>query len=110
MPNILGKYTNIFNMPILLGNLFYLYANKFSTMNPKEIPQDHQELMIEIGKRLRELRKNKGMSYIEFAKQIGISRNSYNSLELGKSNFQFISLLNILKYNETPLNDFFKDL
>jgi len=79
-------------------------------MNPKEIPVEHQQMMIEIGNRLKQLRKSKGMGYIEFAKQIGISRNSYSQLELGKSNFQFISLLNILKYNETELCNFFKDL
>lgn len=79
-------------------------------MKPKDIPQEHQELMIEIGKRIRELRKDKGMSYIEFAEQIGISRNSYNQLELGISNFQFISLVTVLKYHGIELVDFFKDL
>jgi DNA-binding XRE family transcriptional regulator len=110
MPNIIGKYTNILHMPILLGNLFYLYANKFSIMNPKEIPSEHQKMMIEIGKRLRELRKSKDMSYIEFAKKNGISRNSYNQMELGISNFQFISLLVILKEHGIGLEIFFKDL
>ena len=79
-------------------------------MKPKEIPQDHQELMIEIGKRLRELRKSKDMSYIEFAKKIGISRNSYNQMELGISNFQFISLKVVLQEHGIRLEDFFKGL
>lgn len=79
-------------------------------MKPKDITQEHQELMREIGKRIRELRKDKGLSYIEFAEQIGISRNSYNQLELGISNFQFISLVTVLKYHGIELADFFKDL
>lgn len=79
-------------------------------MKPKEIPIEHQELMIEIGKRLRDLRKTKGMTYIEFAEQIGISRNGYNNLELGISNFQFITLVTVLKYHGIELVDFFKDL
>lgn len=79
-------------------------------MKPKEIPIEHQELMIEIGKRLRELRKIKGMTYIEFAEQIGISRNGYNNLELGISNFQFITLVTVLNYYGISVSDFFKDL
>lgn len=79
-------------------------------MKPKDIPQDHQELMIEIGKRIKELRKAKQLSYIELAKQIGISRNSYNQLELGIINFQFGTLLAVLKYHGIGLDKFFKDL
>lgn len=79
-------------------------------MKPKEIPLEHQELMDKIGKRLRELRKAKGLTYIEFAEQIGISRNGYNNLELGISNFQFITLVTVLKYHGIELVDFFKDL
>lgn len=79
-------------------------------MRPKDIPIEHQELMIKIGKKIRELRKDKGLSYIELAEQIGISRNSYNQIELGVSNFQFISLLSILKYYGISISDFFKDI
>ena len=79
-------------------------------MKPKEIPFDHQDIFREIGKRVKELRKGKGLTYIELAKQIGMSRNAYNHLELGISNFQFITLLEVLKYHGIGLNDFFKDL
>ena len=78
-------------------------------MKPKEISQENHELLIEIGQRIRELRKNKGINYIDLAKEIGISRNSYNQLELGIRNFQFITLLEVLKYYEIGLADFFKD-
>lgn len=79
-------------------------------MKPKDIPLEHQELMVKIGKRLRDLRKTKGLTYIEFAEQIGISRNGYNNLELGISNFQFITLVTVLKYYEMSVSEFFKDL
>ena len=79
-------------------------------MKPKEIALEHQELFYTIGKRIRELRKSKGMGYIEFAEQIGISRNSYNQLELGLSNFQFSTLLAVLKYHGIGLTEFFKDI
>lgn len=85
-------------------------AIKFHQMKPKEIPTEHQELMKEIGRRLKELRKTHGLSYIEFAEQIGISRNSYNQLELGISNFQFLTLLMVLNHHRIELSDFFKDL
>ena len=79
-------------------------------MKPKEIPVSHQQVMTDIGKKLRELRKAKGLSYIELAEQIGISRNSYNQLELGISNFQFITLLTVLNYYNKNVADFFAEI
>lgn len=79
-------------------------------MKPKEIAPEHQVIFREIGIKIKELRKGKGLSYIELAKGIGISRNSYNQLELGISNFQFITLLAVLKYHGIGLTEFFKDL
>ena len=79
-------------------------------MKPKEISPEHQELMIEIGKRIKELRKAKQLSYIKLAKQIGISRNSYNQLELGIINFQFGTLMAVLQYHGIGLEEFLKDL
>jgi len=79
-------------------------------MKPKEISPEHQELMIEIGTRIKELRKAKQLSYIKLAKQIGISRNSYNQLELGIINFQFGTLMAVLQYHGIGLEEFFKDL
>ena len=78
-------------------------------MKPKEILPENQELMMEIGKRIRELRKDKQLSYMELAKQIGISRNSYNQLELGIINFQIGTLLLVLKFHGIGLAEFFKD-
>lgn len=79
-------------------------------MKPKEIAPEHQELFLEIGKQIRNLRKEKGISYIEMAEQIGISRNSYNQLELGIRNFEFITLLQVLKFYGIGLDEFFKNL
>ena len=97
-------------MPILLGKLLIFMPINFSSMKPKEISPEHQELFFEIGKRIRELRKSKGISYIELANQIGISRNSYNQVELGISNFQFSTLLVILKYHKIGVKAFLKDI
>ena len=81
----------------------------FSPMKPKVIAPEHQELFLEIGKQIRNLRKDKGIGYIELAEQIGISRNTYNQLELGISNFQFITLLEVLKFYRIDLAEFFKE-
>lgn len=78
-------------------------------MKTKELPKEYQADLHEIGRKLKELRKANGLSYIEIAKKIGIARNSYNQLELGSSNFEFITLLAVLKYHGIGLREFFKD-
>ena len=79
-------------------------------MKPKEIPPENQDLFREIGKRVKELRKGKGLTYVQLAEQIGMSRNAYNQMELGIRNFQLITLLEVLKFHGIGLNEFFKDL
>lgn len=77
---------------------------------PKEIAPEHQALMKEIGKKIKELRISKNNGYIEMAKEIGISRNNYNLIELGKIYFKFSTFLKILEYHEISVSEFFKDL
>ena len=106
----MGKGTIKLNMPIALGILFIFRPINISFMKPKEISSDHQVLMMEIGGRIKQLRKAKQLSYIELANLIGISRNTYNQLELGIINFQIGTLLAVLKYHGISLSEFFKDL
>jgi transcriptional regulator with XRE-family HTH domain len=77
---------------------------------PKEIAPEHQELMKAIGEKIKTLRTEKGKGYIEMAKAMGISRNNYNLMELGKIYFKFSTLLHILEYHKISASDFFKDL
>ena len=79
-------------------------------MYRKEIKPEHQKLIKKIGERVKELRVAKGFSYIQMAKEIGISRNSYNLVELGNSYFNFSTLLLILDYHKISVSEFFKDL
>ena len=79
-------------------------------MRPKEIAPEHQELYNEIGKRLKNLRTPTKLTYINLSKKIGIAKNSYNQMELGKLNFQFSTLLLVLKYHNISISEFFKDL
>ena len=79
-------------------------------MERKEITPEHKELMKELGRRIKDLRTGEKISYIRMAEQIGISRNSYNLLELGNVYFNFSTILVVLDYHHISLSDFFKDL
>jgi transcriptional regulator with XRE-family HTH domain len=76
----------------------------------KDISPEHQKTLIEVGKKVKQLRTAKNISYEQMAKEIGISRNTYNMLEHGKLSFQFSTLLLILKYHGISLSKFFKTL
>lgn len=79
-------------------------------MNPKEISTEHLQLIKEYGVKIKELRIKKGISYIDMAEEIGISRNTYNLIELGKVNFKITTLISILNYHQISLTDFFKEI
>jgi transcriptional regulator with XRE-family HTH domain len=69
---------------------------------------DHPELE-KLGKRIRELRIQKGFSnYEHFAYEIGVSRSQYGKYELGH-NLTFLTLLKILKGLDVSLEDFFSE-
>lgn len=77
---------------------------------PQELSVEQQKLLAEIGKRIKDLRISKKMSYEKMAEESGVARNTYNLLELGKINFQFCTLTQILKYHNKTISDFFKSL
>ena len=109
-------------MPIIIGkliiNLRFAYYNrqcflpllKDVDMKPKPIKEDDQELMKTIGRKIKDLRKDRKIGYIDLADEIGISRNALNLIENGRVYFNFSTLLQILRYFETTTDDFFKDL
>jgi transcriptional regulator with XRE-family HTH domain len=79
-------------------------------MKPKEIKPEHQELMKEIGRRIKNLRTDKNLGYIEMAKAMGISRNAYNAIELGNVYFNFSSLLLIANYHSIHISKLLRGL
>ncbi|MBN2634755.1 MAG: helix-turn-helix transcriptional regulator [Prolixibacteraceae bacterium] len=79
-------------------------------MNKKEISEDNQLLLTSIAKRLEEMRKSKGIGYVDFAKEVGISKNVYYQIEQGKSNFQINTLMVILQHHEVSFIDFIQSL
>ncbi|MGI6311431.1 MAG: helix-turn-helix transcriptional regulator [Bacteroidales bacterium] len=79
-------------------------------MKPAEIDYIYKELLLEVGEKIKDLRKTRSISYTQISKEIGISRNGYNNIELGKSNFQIMTLLRILSYHNISIFDFFESI
>ena len=70
-----------------------------------------KEILIKIGKRIRELRIKKGFgNYEEFAWTNELSRSHYGKMETGTANFTMKSLLKILKVHDISIKKFFSEL
>jgi len=76
----------------------------------KDISPEHQQILLVIGKKVKEFRIKRKISYEKVAEEIGIARNTYNLLEQGKVSFQFHTILQVLKYYDISLSEFFKDI
>lgn len=79
-----------------------------------EISTEQKEVMVRLGKKIKQLRKDQKKSYELLAQEMGLPRNTYFAIEAGSLNFQFSSLCQILlyykqKHNITP-EEIFKDL
>lgn len=61
--------------------------------------------LIELGKRLKELRNERGLSQEDFATLSHLDRTYVSGLERGKRNPSFLILLKIAKVFEITLND-----
>ena len=77
------------------------------TLDPQAI-----EWYPKIGQQLRKLRKEQtGLSYIDFAKMVGMNRKTYYKIETGAGEFYFSSLIRVLSYyKDLPLSQFLRDL
>lgn len=63
-----------------------------------------------IGIRIRELRKNTGLSQEKFAAKIGMDRTYFASVELGKRNISIINLEKIANGLNITLSEMFLNL
>ena len=68
------------------------------------------ELMLAIGSRIRELRKERKVKGVELAKEVGISRNALGLMESGRVYFKISALLKILRHFKVSPQKFFQDL
>ncbi len=57
--------------------------------------------------RIEEIRKEKGIKQEDFAKLMGVSRQTISSLETGKYNPQIFLAYKIAKYFETTIEEVF---
>ncbi len=64
-----------------------------------------------IGNHVRKLRKETGMNYIDFAKEIGMDKKTYYKVERGKEEYYLTTLMRILDYYPNiSLESFFQDI
>lgn len=61
-----------------------------------------------IGQRIKELRKQTGLSQEEFAMKINMDRSYFASVEIGKRNISINSLEKIIKGFDISFEEFFK--
>jgi len=74
------------------------------------ISSEHKELLVRIGKTLQKLRAERGKTYVETAKEMGVPRNTLNRMELGQINFQLLTLVRVLNYYHLSISQFFDKL
>ena len=71
--------------------------------------KSEKEILIEIGSRFEQLRKEKGFtSYEHFANEYNLSRMHYWKIEKGKANITIRTLTHILSFHSYSIEDFFK--
>ena len=75
-------------------------------MNERSLNDDHLKIAKQIGDKIKRLRKEKGISYVQLASILNINKNTYYQIETG-TNFQIRTLLIILDYHKLSLSEFF---
>ena len=63
--------------------------------------------LIKVGKRIRELRKEKGFSQENFAYEVGLDRTYMGSVERGERNLAAINLIRIAKALKVEVGELF---
>lgn len=69
---------------------------------------NNKELLIQLGKRIKELRSETGLSQEKFALKIQMDRTYFASIESGKRNISIINIKKIADGLSISLSDLFK--
>jgi len=69
----------------------------------------HPQLLL-IGKRLRELREEQGISQENFALEAGLARSYYSGIERGRRNLAAVNLIRIADALNCEVGDLFPSL
>jgi transcriptional regulator with XRE-family HTH domain len=72
--------------------------------------QGGREQMINVGKRIRELRKKKGLTLLELSKKSGVALATLSRMETGKMTGTFESHVSISKALDLSLPEFYSEL
>lgn len=67
-------------------------------------------ITFEVGKRIKELRLNSGLSQEKFALKIEMDRTYFSSVENGKHNISIVNLEKIINGLDVTFSKFFKDM
>ena len=66
--------------------------------------------LIKVGKRIRELRKERGFSQEGFAYEVGLDRTYMGSVERGERNIAALNLIRIAKVLKVDVGDVFPSI
>lgn len=69
--------------------------------------QKHPDLIV-LGKRIRELRAERGYSQESFAAEVGLDRSYMGSVERGERNVAALNLIRIAKALQVQIGELFK--
>lgn len=69
-----------------------------------------QNISVWVGKRIKELRAETGLSQEKFALKIGMDRSYFASVEIGKRNISLKNLQKIINGLEISFEEFFKGI
>lgn len=72
-------------------------GRNYSKMVIKVVMRQTNELLIEMGKKIRHLRKTKGFSQEAFALYVGLDRSYFGSIERGERNVPILNVVRIAK-------------
>jgi transcriptional regulator with XRE-family HTH domain len=68
---------------------------------------DDKEFLEKLGQRIAELRKERGLTQVEFAEKLGIQRTALTRIETGGTNLTVLTLNSICKNLDIKMNQFF---
>jgi len=66
---------------------------------------EDQEFLEKLGQRIAQLRKEKGMTQVEFAEKLGIQRTALARIETGNVNTTILNLRNISQTLQTSIEE-----
>ncbi len=69
-----------------------------------------RDILIQFGKKLRELRKRNNLTQVELSERAGFDRNYIGMLERGERNPALLNIQKIAQVFNITLSEFFKDI